>query len=231
MTNLIDDIEAYLATHFQPTKAHAAACDINIDQLEDLIAKGLYPGASYKVQHKFLCNSFVANEELQTDSTLYKISHRNWYEAIKQENITKEASAFDLFTTRYHAAHHAHFNREIGQIMQQLWPAIAKPPKMRDLAASWSYFKEGVYGVCTSDGLPETIFQKQYGVRFMDHVMSAPAQHAPEVEKLIRQIIDWLDGVIAPFPPHEIATSSRQRCIVNARIRFHQTDPADKLVR
>lgn len=159
------------------------------------------------------------------------MGHQKWYEAIKQENITKEASAFDLFTARYHAAHHTHFNREIGKIMQQLWPAISKPPKTSDLAASWSYFKEGVYGVCTSDGLPETIFQKQYGVRFMNHVMSTPAQDAQEVEKLIRQIIDWLDRVIAPFAPHEIASSSRQRCIINAGNRFHQTDPADKLTR
>lgn len=231
MTDFITDTQSYLQSYFQPTNTHAAACELSEDELEQLIASGTYPNASYQVQHHFQCTSFVADKKQHTNQAWHRSSHQNWHQALKQNHIKTETQAFELFTSTYLEAHQVHFNGPLGQAMQHFWPALATLPADDYLNASWSYFQQGVYGVCTRDGLPETIFKKQCGVKFIDHLMAQQAQFSNvEIEQIL-QIIGWLDHAAAPFAPHEVATSSRQRCIINARIHFHQLLTADNISR
>lgn len=229
MTDFITETQTYLQRFFHSINAHATACNVSVEDLTHLIAQGQYPNASYKVQHQFHCTSFVADTTQQSAKDWHKISHQKWHQTLVQEHVQSEQQAFELFSAHYLTAHHQHFKNPIGQAMQHMWPAIANPPEQEFLKSSWSYFKQGVYGVCTRDGLPATIFKKQYGVKFIDHMMTQQRGLSPAETGQICHIIDWLDEAAAPFAPHEVANSSRQRCIINARKHFHLPITADKI--
>lgn len=88
-------------------------------------------------------------------------------------------------------------------------------------AATWSHFLNGVYGVCTRDGAPETIFHKQIGVMIVEALTSLPPdQTAPDTLPVLADAVAFLDEVASDFAPHERASSSRQHCVADIRARY-----------
>lgn len=111
----------------------------------------------------------------------------------------------------------AFFASALGQSLSAAEPDV--PPRFdaAHRAASWDHFLNGIYGVCTTDGQPETIFLKQAGVMFIDAMLlSGGSRLSPRHRDLLRRAVAFLDPVLSAFAPHELRRSSRQRCILDA---------------
>lgn len=88
-----------------------------------------------------------------------------------------------------------------------------------DYSETWQQFLDGTYGLCTRSGLPNEIFLKHIYIRFIEFVTQAnrPNDINNALLSLLSESVKELDKVESDFASHEVAQSSRQRCIINIR--------------
>jgi hypothetical protein len=105
--------------------------------------------------------------------------------------------------------------------LQEQAPDIAGQFDEDHANATWGHFLNGVYGVCTRDGRPESVFLKQAGAMFIEQMIAhGPDKLSRSQTDLLSRSVDLLDGVESDFAPHEAPKASRQRRIVDVRGRF-----------
>ncbi len=103
--------------------------------------------------------------------------------------LTQEQTARAFFLSRFRSAKAAFVAGELGACLHASYPDVLSAFDGDLEERTWGHFINGTYGICTRDGQPGTIFQKQIGVE-------------------------------SEFAPHEVAESSRQRCIIDVRERY-----------
>lgn len=178
------------------------------------------PKAAYRLNVELQANSFVATHQEQMSYYFYRKSQIDWLEQIKTHHISTEADAKDLFDKQYNLAIKS-FNASIlGQKIIKIYPHSQW--QLSDYSTTWQHFLNGTYGLCTRTGLPNEIFLKHIYIRFIEFITQAnrPSEIKPNMRHILAQAVNALDVVEADFAPHEVAQSSRQRCIINVRNEY-----------
>ena len=211
----------YLFQNFLEQSEFARQANISAPELEDLIDWQIIPTASYCYQANGKVRSFISDHE---DVQLYRFhlkGHLAWINAIQNLQIENQKASQNYFFDRYNSAQRILKESGIGKELNILLPEIL--PKFDDAlrADTWKHFINGVYGVCTKDGMPETILIKQICVKFIDAFTAAEhLRHSTSHRELLLKTVDLLDQVVSAFAPRELEKSSRQRCVLDVRAQL-----------
>lgn len=191
----------YLEHHFLTEAQLLAATGISADQLHALQAADVMPQASYLLRLDIACDSFIfgPHRELQ-ELRYYPRGSPSWLGSLQ---LLKQEDAYDFFCRRYLAR------------LDELGGGIEP-----DLAAEWSHFLSGTYGLCTRNGLPEDIAAKELAIARIKQLSDAPGPLPPERHAALAEAIALLDAASSPFAPHERERSSRHRYVEQTRARY-----------
>lgn len=211
----------YLYSNFWEESRFAEVIGINLPDLQRWMDARIAPRASYVFDSKGHSRSFVSTYDEHEIYRFHLRGHAQWYQSLLRLGLIEEAQARYYFFHRYDAAKKVFLGSELGRELHRAAPDV-EAQFDRDLANStWEHFLNGVYGVCTRDGRPETIFLKQAGVKFIEALSSGGAGSLAVHElDLLKRAVDLLDEVASDFAPHEVLVSSRQRCIKDVRANF-----------
>lgn len=196
---------------------------------QSLQERRLMPAASYQLTSRAQCASFLGEYQEREQCRFHLKSHRRWFEDLQCFGLTQEQAAKAFFLSRFRNAKTAFLDGEMGGRLHGLYPDVLAAFDSDLEERTWGHFLNGTYGICTRDGQPDTIFRKQAGVRFIDKMTETEPHLFPADQlELLRQTVDFLDSVESEFAPHEVAQSSRQRCIINVRERYFTPNESDK---
>lgn len=208
----------YLYTNFIEDTDLAPHLGISLADLRDLITARIFPQPSYIYTSTSQVRSFMGEAQ---DKQVYRFHLRgmeDWFKTVQSLGLSDETQARGHFCARYDAARSAFLQSDLGAKLNTLHPAIAVACDENAAHTSWSHFLVGTYGVCTRDARPETIFLKEIYVKYVQAFMAhGPDTLSSEHQALLRETVDRLDLVTSDFAPHEVAHSSRQRCIIDIR--------------
>lgn len=211
----------YLFSHFHEENDFVEAAGISMADLTELQGRRVMPLASYVVDSRSRSTSFVSTFE---DNAVYRFHLKGylaWLKAIDRLGLDSEKRARACFEQRFDAAGETFLSGGLGAELAALMPDVPARFDRDHAAATWEHFLKGVYGVCTCDGQPETVFLKQIGVMFVERMAETPpARLSGDRLTLLARTVDFLDDVESPFAPHEVAQASRQRCIIDIRARY-----------
>ncbi|NHF71633.1 DUF6058 family natural product biosynthesis protein [Paracoccus xiamenensis] len=205
----------YLRKHFLTETEFARRAGWAPEQLAQAIGAGIMPGHSYVLTGEWRVTSFVADQVQPVDQQLHLAAHLDWAAGLDKLDIRTEDAARGHFMERYDAEKRSFAASDLGRAAVTVVPQILEGFDAAHRVATWHHFLNGVYGVCTRDGAPETIFRKQMGVVMVEALNGASVD--PE---LLRQAVDFLDQAASDFAPHERAISSRQRCVTDIRAQL-----------
>lgn len=208
----------YLYANFLEEADFAEACGCSPAALRSAINANVFPRASYTYISAGQSRSFVSDESKSETYQFHLKGHVAWMQEIIRFGISTEAQARQRFFARYDAAKDAFLSGDLGGSLAQASPGVSRRFDEIHARATWAHFLNGVYGVCTRDGQPETVFLKQIGVMFIEAMTAKNASAlAQERHSLLERAVDFLDTVESEFAPHEVGQTSRQRCIVDVR--------------
>lgn len=211
----------YLYSNFLEENSFAHACGISRKTLASLIDARIIPAPSYIYEGNNQATSFVSNF---IDSDTYRFHLKGnlaWVNTTLRLGLDTEDRARDHFFHRYDQAKQTFLSSQLGQQLVAFAPEIPARFDASHAASTWGYFLEGVYGVCTRDGQPETVFLKQAGVMFIEQMSAdGPGSLSPSQIELLECTVSLLDSIESDFAPHEVAHTSRQRCITDIRANF-----------
>ncbi|MCS3805804.1 hypothetical protein HNO92_003055 [Chromobacterium alkanivorans] len=208
----MEDLLDYLRAHFLAEPELLARSGVSLETLRGWQQAGAAPWPSYRLALAGEAVSCMGAAALSAESAWYPRGMMCWL---------GQALAWDGDPERLRAG----FEREwrAGLAALELSPAEAE----LDLAAAWRDFLAGGYGVCTRDGLPAQIAQKEALVSLIDALTERQSRSGlePAQRERLARAVAWLDAVAAPFAPHERAASSRARCVKLTR-RLYLTEAA-----
>ncbi|MBM7066769.1 DUF6058 family natural product biosynthesis protein [Actibacterium sp. 188UL27-1] len=211
----------YLFSHFLDEPAMAQRCDLTPDRMAELIENRTVPKASYIYQGAGQSLSFVSDIKDTYGYRFHLKDHAYWFQSVRQFDLHTEDRAREYFERRYDTAKRLFLSGSLGCQLVARAPHIPEQFDTEHVAATWSHFLNGVYGVCTKDGQPETIFLKQAGVMFIeDLILDGPGSLSSSQTALLGDVVAMLDSVEADFAPHERPHVSRQRCVTDVRAAF-----------
>lgn len=208
----------YLYSNFHEEGRFAEVIGTGLSELQRSMDARIAPAASYIFDSRSSSTSFVSTFDEYETYRFHLRGHVQWYQSLLRLGLKEEAQARCYFFHRYDTAQRVFMGSELGRELHRSAPDV-ETQFDRDLANStWEHFLGGVYGVCTRDGQPETIFLKQAGVKFVEALSSkGPGSLAADELDLLQRTVELLDGVASDFAPHEVPLSSRQRCIKDVR--------------
>jgi hypothetical protein len=211
----------YLYANFLEERQFADAVATTTNDVNALIDAKVFPSPSYVYTGQGRSVSFVADYSDEQTYRFHLQAHTNWYRDITQLGLDTEARARDHFFARYSQAKANFLSSILGMELQAQAPDVADQFDDDHAHSTWGYFLNGVYGVCTRDGRPESVFLKQAGVMFIEAMIAdGPEALSPQQNDLLGRAVDFLDGVESDFAPHEAPKASRQRCIMDVKARF-----------
>lgn len=211
----------YLYTYYYEHREFCEKANIDAAKLAKLEAANLVPKPSYIVKNKLAVKSFVAEHVEQQEYCFYLKGQVAWLAQIADLKITTENAARHYFETQYNAAIDRFILSNLGEKIVKIYPQSEW--KLSDYAETWRHFTDGTYGLCTRTGLPNEIFLKHIYIRFIEFVTAAnrPSEIDAELKSLLLAVVDDLDvNVESDFALHEVAQSSRQRCIIDIRKNY-----------
>lgn len=211
----------YLYANFTEESAFAEQLHIPLEALLELIKRRVFPSPSYVIGLDACSHSFVSEFNEKATYNFHLKGYSDWFEKLGVLELDTEERAKSYFTERYDIAKSAFFSSQFGQALTAISPSLPRQFDLPHAQMTWRHFLKGVYGVCTRDGQPETVFLKQAGVMFIE-AMSQEKPHSLSVEKhaLLAKAVTFLEVVESDFAPHEVAQSSRQRCIIDIREQY-----------
>lgn len=211
----------YLYTNFFEESQFADNVGTTTEQLNALIRAQVFPSPSYVYDSKGRSVSFVADFPDEQAYRFHLRGHTDWYREIVQLGLESEARTRSYFFSRYDQAKSMFLSSSLGAELQMEAPDVAGQFDEDHANSTWGHFLNGVYGVCTRDGRPESVFLKQAGVMFIEHmIVDGPDNLSQSQSALLRRAVAFLDSVESDFAPHEAPNASRQRCIVDVNARF-----------
>ena len=211
----------YLYINFFEETQFANAVGTTTEDIQSLIAARVFPAPSYAYDVKGRSVSFVAEFKDHQTYRFHLRGHTDWYRDITQLRLDTEVRARDHFFDRYDHAKAAFLTSSLGVELQAQAPNVVNQFDDEHSNSTWGHFLNGVYGVCTRDGRPESVFLKQAGVMFIEQMIGdSPDKPSPAKSELLRRTVNFLDGVESDFAPHEAPKSSRQRSIEDVRAQY-----------
>lgn len=211
----------YLYSNFMEEGAFAKSNGTSLQGLQALITARVFPSPSYIFESNGQSASFVSDFTERATYRFHLCGHSAWLEAITRLGLTTESRAHTYFYARYSSAREAFFASDLGQELIETAPDVPRQFDADHAKATWEHFLNGVYGVCTRDGQPETVFLKQVGVVFIERmIVDGPGSLSDAQLALLARSVGFLDEVESDFAPHEAPLASRQRCIVDVSAKF-----------
>ncbi|MEO9897829.1 MAG: DUF6058 family natural product biosynthesis protein [Paracoccaceae bacterium] len=211
----------YLYTNFLEERQFAEIVGTTVEDLNAIIDAKVFPSASYVYASNGRSVSFVADFSDEQAYRFHLREHMNWFRDISQLGLDTEARARDYFLDRYTQAKRSFLSSTFGMDLQAQAPDVASQFDEGHANSTWGHFLNGVYGVCTRDGRPESVFLKQAGVMFIETMIASGPQALSQAQTdLLGRAVDFLDGIESEFAPHEAPKASRQRCIVDVKASF-----------
>lgn len=211
----------YLYSNFLEAGTFAKACGISEKKLTDFIEAGIFPAPSYLYESSGRSVSFVSDF---TEGDIYRFhlrEHVAWFTSLTRLGLMTEDRAREHFFNRYEQAKKTFLTSDLGKELTDNAPKIPSEFDTNHADMTWRNFLNGVYGVCTRDGQPETVFLKQAGVMFIEHMTARRSGSLSDTQlRLLERTVNFLDTVESDFAPHEIPQTSRQRCIVDVNVKF-----------
>ncbi|WP_053077488.1 DUF6058 family natural product biosynthesis protein [Chromobacterium sp. LK11] len=194
----MEDLLDYLRAHFLAEPELLARSGVSLETLRGWQRAGAAPWPSYRLTLAGEAASCMGVAALSAESAWYPRGMLCWL---------GQALAWDGDPERLRAG----FEREWRAGLA----ALELPPAEADLPAAWRDFLAGGYGVCTRDGLPAQIAQKEALVSLIDALTERQSRSGlePAQRERLARAVAWLDAVAAPFAPHERAASSSARCV------------------
>lgn len=205
----------YLHQNFLTETEFAHRAGWTQQRLTQAVGARVMPGPSYVLTGEWRVQSFVADQVQPVDLRFYLRSYLEWAAGLDRLDLHSEEAAKAHFMTLYLAEKDQFLLSDLGREALVAVPQLLGNFDAPHRAATWGHFLNGVYGVCTRDGAPGTIFRKQVGVMMVEALADAAAETA-----LLRRAVDYLDQAASDFAPHERGLSSRQRCVTDIRARL-----------
>ncbi|MEO1018177.1 MAG: DUF6058 family natural product biosynthesis protein [Pseudomonadota bacterium] len=212
----------YLFANFYEEADFLRLAGVDAGSLQDMIDNRIMPQASYVLEGHSRVVSFVSDHNDAGTYRFHLKGHLEWLTTLRRLGLDSEALTRSYFKQAFETAAGSFFSGALGREFRRLMPDLPKAFDDALFEATWGHFLNGVYGVCTRDGQPASIFLKQAGVMFIEQVVAQGAAEdlsAGELD-LLRRAVRFLDDVESDFAPHEVAQSSRQRCVIDVQKRF-----------
>lgn len=211
----------YLFENFDEKENLITKIDGGAATLERFIKNRCAPRPSYVLCAQLSCSSYFGAYNDKVDLQFFATGQSSWITQLQAKNIEQESGAKDHFFSRFSCAHRELATSALASAARALHLSVPKVTTAK-LETTWQHFLDGTYGVCTKDGLPETIAQKQMLVGAIDSFVAlTPPHKLPKQSGLyLQQLVDALDDVEPAFAPHERQRSSRQRCINEVRAKY-----------
>jgi hypothetical protein len=201
------ELISYLNSHFFTTDQLLERCGIEREKLEKLQQQRMMPRPSYRIRLDIGCDSFFGPHVEQGAVDYYPKGCPAWY--TQAAGLDGEAQAREIFLSRYRS-------RLAGLAASGIAPSDPGFANEAHLDREWQAFLDGIYGACTVSGLPEDIAAKEASVAVIRELTDGGNAGATDLAHL-RQAVDMLDSVAAPFAPNEVARSSRRRYVDEMR--------------
>lgn len=211
----------YLFSNFLEEGAFAQTCGVSPTDLSRLIEDRVFPSPSYVYESKARSMSFVSDFVEDDKYRFHLKGHAAWFGAIGRFGLDTEDRARFYFFTRYEGAKETFLISDLGLQLVEFAPDIMFQFDNDHANSTWMHFLAGVYGVCTRDGQPESVFLKQAGVMFIEKMIAGgPGALSAAHLQLLNRAVLFLDTVESEFAPHEVTRTSRQRCINDVNSSF-----------
>jgi hypothetical protein len=178
--------------------------------LERLQQQRMMPQPSYRLRLDLACDSFFGAHREQSAHDFYAKGSPAWIAAV--DTLACEAAARRVFGERYRS--------RLAQLAASGIVAPAKLSGDEHIDAEWGHFLAGTYGVCTVSGLPEDIAAKEAAIVLIQQATAAERALTGAEREGLRDAVNLLDSVSAPFAPHEVARSSRRRYVDEVRAGY-----------
>ena len=190
--------------------------------LSKLTLDKVLPKPSYILEIQTDLTSFIGEHNEHKTYRFHLKGYVGWAEVMKNLGICSEERAKAFFRSEYKAVAEMFFTGHFGSILAEIIPDLPAAFDEAYFEATWGHFMDGVYGVYTKDGMPRSIFFKQALVMFVDGFTQRfpdPALSQKDQE-ILERAVAMLDGVESDFAPHEVAGTSRQRCITCIKEKY-----------
>jgi len=200
----------YLNTRFLTRGQLLARCGIDEGRLGELQERGMMPRPSYRLHVELSCDSFFGPHAEQHAIDWYPQGAPAWAGLLAALDDPRQA--YQIFASRY--------RRRLAHLGDEGLPAAADGLSGdAHIASEWRHFLDGTYGLCTRAGLPEEIAAKEAAIVLIRELTELGARQGlnEEQRRRLAAAVDLLDRVSAPFAPHEVARSSRRRCVDEVR--------------
>lgn len=200
----------YLNRHFFTRAQLLARCGIDGARLDALQEAGMMPRPSYRLRLQLACDSFFGAHSEEAALDYYAQGYAAWLGSV--QGLAGVDEARRVFAARYRA--------RIAELAAAGIAAGAdRLASDEHIAAEWSHFQDGTYGLCTASGLPEDIAAKEAAVVVIRALAGTDCTNAlAENERCrLKAAVDLLDRASAPFAPHEVARSTRRRLVDDVR--------------
>ncbi len=212
----------YLYKNFYEQSIFETVADIDHKAFNQLKEYKIIPGPSYVLDTSIATSSFFGNFKNKETYSFYIKGLVEWLKAVRCFDLKSELRAKSYFSHVYGNALKIFFSGEIGQWIELELPNFQSEFNEKKLEATWQYFLDGTYGVCTRTSSPEDISLKQCLSMFIERFCekNQPGDLLVKQRSMLAKTIDLLDTVESDFAPHEIKLSSRQRCIIDTRKKY-----------
>lgn len=213
-------LDTYLSKHFLDEAQLTAAAAIGVDELNDLIGKGMVPEPSYTVSVGGKVKSFVFGEMEAPGSRAGRYFHPAqpvWIARARMHAGASQASLKQQFTVNFAAAL-AELDRTTWRLHDSFDDAgVAREAGLQARADSaWKYFLNGTFGLCVADAASEaSIARKEVLQEKLTQLSEngSKARFSPDEARELAALIDAYAGAAMPFSPIEYSISSRKRLV------------------
>lgn len=221
-------LDRYLGEHYLTATMFAQACDIAVDELTDLIRRGLIPAPSYVVRDGTLTSYVFGTLPAphSTDGDYFHPAMASWVAKARHDLA---AHGPDRARERARSA----FIDEFAMALEELNASLYRLTDAFDaqgnripaglsarLDSAWDHFLRGTFGLCVAN--PESALAIARKEVLQEHLAAVTlngtkASFAAAEIPAIRRLIDDYAAATMPFSPIEYSRSSRKRLVEDLR--------------
>lgn len=202
----------YLNTHFYTKQQLLALTQLSEAQFASFQSQGIMPKCSYKLTISVESDSFFGIHNEAQALEYYAKGYASWIGII--QSLNNEEAVYNVFKARYKNA--IETLKEQGFRSQN---AKVNEGLSQHIVQEWQHFQDGIYGLCTTSGLPEDIAAKEFAIAIINELSANEVLSDSAREQLV-QAIHLLDKSSALFAPHERPNSSRHRLVDEIRRKY-----------
>lgn len=197
-------LQEYLHKNFIELEQLLNIASLDEERLRNLQKNKQMPEASYSLKFEQSCDSFFGNHHDGKKLEFYNQGYLYWLGLLQNANF----KPFEYFSEQY--------NQTLQRLENQF--GCLNNPKFNTelkslITSEWEHFLDGIYGLCTTTGLPNNIATKEFCIAYIDEVVGNDRAVATEQKPLLAEAVLLLDNATAQFAPHEVSRSSRRKYV------------------